>query len=122
MTVIENETLVYFDCDDTLVMWSERFAFPGEGKIELEDPYDNSLVHLFPHERHIKLLKDYKARGYTVVVWSAAGYRWTNTIVKTLGLEEYVDYCQSKPIKFVDDLPAANILGERVYIPFMGKE
>lgn len=122
MKLIESEMIVYFDCDDSLCMWTDKHMFPGDGRIEFEDPYDSSLVHLVPHERHIKLLKDYKGRGYTVIIWSAAGYRWAQVVVKTLELEEYIDYCQSKPIKFVDDLQASEILGDRVYIPFMGKK
>lgn len=122
MKVIESEQIVYSDVDDTLVLWSDNFYLPGEGKIELVDPYDQSLIYLTPHIRHVKLLQDYNARGYTVIVWSAAGYRWAEVVVKALNLEPYVDYCQSKPLKFMDDLQAKDILGDRVYIPFMGKK
>lgn len=122
MKVIESEMIVYFDCDDSLVMWDDKFHMPDpSNRIELEDPYDQTVVYLIPHDRHVKLLKDYKSRGYTVIIWSAAGYRWAQVVAKALGLEEYIDYCQSKSIKFVDDLPASEILGDRVYIPFMGK-
>lgn len=122
MELIESEMIVYFDCDDSLCMWTDNIYLPGGDKIEFEDPYDSSLVYLIPHYRHIKLLKDYKERGYTVIIWSAAGYRWAQVVAKILELEEYIDYCQSKPIKFVDDLQASEILGDRVYIPFMGKK
>ncbi len=113
---------VFIDCDDTLVMWEENFYLPSPDKIEIVDPYDNTTVFLTPHIRHIKLLKDYRERGYEVNVWSAGGYKWAESVVRALQLEDYVHYCGSKPLKYVDDLSADKILGERVYIPFMGKK
>ena len=114
MQIIENEQLVYFDCDDTLVMWFTN-CDPSE-KIDINNPHYGYNMALKPHKRHIELLKDHKARKYTVIVWSAAGYQWAEAVVKALKLEEYVDFCQSKPLKFVDDLPAQEILGSRIYL------
>ncbi len=114
MKVIENEMLVYCDCDDTLVLWFTN-CDPNE-KVDIPCPYDGKLLSLKPHKRHIQLLKDYKARGATVIVWSAAGYKWAESVTKALGLEPYVDYCQTKPTKYVDDLQANEILGERVFL------
>lgn len=113
MLYLENEMIVYFDCDDTLVMHQIN-----NNKIEIKDPYSNTSCFLTPHKRHIKLLKDFKSRGYTVVVWSAAGAKWANEVVKSLDLKDSVDLVISKPLKFVDDLPASEVLGSRIYLPF----
>ena len=62
------------------------------------------------------MLKDRKARGATIHVWSANGYQWALAVVRALELEAYVDFVQSKPTMYVDDLQASEILGERLYL------
>lgn len=111
---IENEMIIYIDCDDTLVMHNVK----GE-KITFSDPYSLEKISLTPHKRHIKLLKDFKARGYSIVVWSAAGAIWAKEVVTKLELLDYVDLMISKPLKFIDDLPATEILGARIYIQYL---
>jgi predicted phosphatase len=112
--IIKNELIVYVDCDKTLVMWNKPKK--KDKVVAITDPYDGTQRHLVVHQGHVKVLKDRKARGSTICVWSAAGYRWAEKVVRALGLEAYVDYVQSKPIAFVDDLQAHEILGERIYL------
>lgn len=114
MQVIESEQIVYYDVDDTLVLWFSG-CDPSE-KIDIKNPYYGYNMSLKPHKRHIDLLKDHKARGSTIIVWSASGYQWAEAVVKALNLESYVDFVQSKPVKFVDDLSASEILGIRIYL------
>ena len=123
MNIVDNEVIVCFDCDDTLVMWDSNHNyqdFPGtpelQQKIPFINPYDNSIAYLKPHKRHIELLKQYKGRGFYVRVWSAGGVQWAKAVVETLGLEQYVDSVETKPAKYVDDLQAADVLGVRIYI------
>ncbi len=122
--LIGNDLVVVIDCDDTLVMWSETEErhLAGSGKVCLQDPYDQTTVYLLPHTQHINLIKKYKVQGYTVIVWSAAGALWAKEVVDQLKLHDYVDFIMSKPIKYVDDLKADEILGSRVYIPFKHKD
>lgn len=122
--LINNDQVVVVDVDDTLVMWNEDsdIYMPGEGKVELVDPYNNGMYFLLPHKEHIKLIQKYKSQGYTVIVWSAGGCLWANEVVSKLGIRNMVDFVMSKPIKYVDDLKAAEILGNRVYIPFKAKD
>lgn len=114
MKVIRNETVATFDIDDTLVLWN-HFDKENKGQ-HFIDPHDGTKHLLVPHWRHIKLLKDFKSRGYTVIVWSGGGYEWAETVVKTLGLEKYVDICMTKVSKFIDDLQAEEVLGSRIYL------
>ncbi len=113
MLVIDNENIVCFDCDDTLVMWGSE---DHNSKILIECPYSNSPEFLVPHNPHIDLLKKYKGRGMKIIVWTAAGYQWGEAVVKALGLEEYVDYVMTKPCKLVDDLTPNEIFPVRIYL------
>lgn len=114
MKVIDNEMVAAFDIDDTLLMWFHPDA-QTRGQ-HFKDPHDDTEHLLVPHEKHIKLLKDFKARGYTIIVWSGGGYAWAETVVKTLGLEDHVDIVMTKIMKYVDDLEAHEILGSRIYL------
>ena len=114
MTVIENEQLIYIDCDDTLVMWGSDNE--DHQYVNIVDPYDGKNVRLRAHVGHIKVLKDRKARGAYITVWSASGYKWAKAIVEALCLQDYVDVVSSKPFMYIDDLQANDILGERLYL------
>lgn len=116
MQVIENDNLVMFDVDDTLIKWSDLYGQPHGKAIPIVDPNDNSTNYLTPHLKHISLVRKYKGRGMFVVVWSAAGFKWAEAVVKALNLEDCVSLICSKPTKFVDDLPAQEILGTRVFL------
>lgn len=121
MKKIKNENIVAYDVDDTLVMWDHLFDRPhdnglGEQAQAFIDPYDNSTNYLFPHKKHIALLRKHKGRGCYVRVWSAAGVEWAEAVIKQLGLEEFVDSVETKPSKYVDDLPGNEILGTRIYL------
>lgn len=114
MQVYKKDQMVPFDCDDTLVMWNLE---DKSKNIPIECPYTKGVVyHLTPHEEHISLLKKYKARGFTVVVWSAGGVDWAENVVKALKLEEFVDAVFTKPCRYVDDLHCEKWMGCRVYI------
>lgn len=117
---IENDLIVVCDVDDTILMWNNvKWWEPDNDLLEITDPTDSSTVWLKPHKAHINLLKKYKAQGYTIIVWSAGGYRWARAAVNALGLDKIVDYRMSKPLKYIDDLKGPEgILGSRVYIPF----
>lgn len=125
MQVYDGEMVVTFDVDDTLVMWPENDRFrinqassaqPSEGSIEIPAGYGTGVFHLVPHTKHIELLKNMKARGHVVVVWSAAGVKHAESVVKTLKLEPYVDVVMTKPCKYVDDLKVESWFGPRIYL------
>lgn len=112
MKFFESEMNVFYDCDDTLVMWHDE---PCD--IIIKDPYEEGISHnLKKHKKHIKLLKTHKAQGYGVVVWSAGGAKWAQSVVDALELNDHVDIIMAKPVKFIDDLTANEIMGTRVYL------
>ena len=117
MQVVKTDNTVFFDVDDTLVMWDipedrehevivfESFSYP---------------TRLLPHLKHIELMKQFKARGHLVVVWSQGGYEWAEAVVNRLDIAKYVDIVMSKPKWIVDDLPAS-AWTSRSYLDLNGK-
>lgn len=92
--------IVYFDVDDTLVLWGEK---NNDITIKL-DTEDGFIEHLKIHKKHVKKLKELKKKGKTIVVWSQGGWDWASTVVKALKIEDYVDLVISKPNEVYDDL------------------
>jgi hypothetical protein len=114
MLVIPGENHAAFDCDDTLVMWFS--SCNPEEKVKIVCPYGGSETWLKPHKGHIELLKKFKVRGHTIIVWSSGGVLWAEAVVKALGLEAYVDTVMTKPSKLVDDLKVTEIFPVRIYL------
>lgn len=131
MIVLENENCVFFDCDDTLVLWGSQYVKEDDdGKlntVNIASPFYTPSMYattapiyeLVPHTKHIKHLKDSKLLNKnTIVVWSAGGWQWAKAVVKALGIEEYVDAVMEKPTSYVDDLHCKEFMGTRIYKEF----
>lgn len=117
MHIAQSENVITFDVDDTLIMWDENHTQPFEGAVKVECPWDNSVTYHRPHSRHIRFLKKQFEKGMTVVVWSAAGTKWAEAVVRALRIQDHVHFVMAKPIKWVDDLhQAADVLGVRIYL------
>lgn len=113
MIYLDKEHSVMFDVDNTIVMHGEH------EELVVNNPYQHGQeISLAVHEAHVNLLKDFKGRGYQVVVWSANGAAWAKQVIMALRLEEYVDVVMSKPQKYVDDLEAKDIMGIRIYMNY----
>lgn len=111
---------VFFDVDDTLVMWN----WPHEKRDEvivIKDELDISN-HVVPHQPHIKAVKAHAKAGDFVVVWSQGGAAWAQCVVDTLGLDKYVDLVIGKPLWYYDDYPAEKWMETALYRnPWTGK-
>jgi hypothetical protein len=104
MIVIKGNQFVYFDVDDSLVMWQ----WPNEGTndfITLRPWNDDEVKKLAINTEMVKQLIQHSIRNQTVVVWSAGGWKWAETVVKALGIEKYVTVVIEKPTWVFDDLP-----------------
>lgn len=110
------EINVATDIDETLIL--SRKPKKGDRLVKLIDPYDGKVRTFVVHRPHVKLIKDYHARGYQVTAWSANGEAWAYVVISALGLQDYVYETRSKFVKFVDDLQASEVLGSRVFIPY----
>lgn len=93
---------VFVDCDDTLIMWSSNpYYKPSEAR-ELQ--FMNYLVTVSPNDSNIAKVKEFYKKGYEIIIWSATGKEWAELVVKTLHLENHIDYCLAKPDFYIDDL------------------
>lgn len=112
----------YFDVDDTLVMWD----LPEDIKIN-----DDRLVtvicrghsnRVLPNPYNINLLKKMKKRGHAIIIWSAGGSDWAESVIKALDLEDLVDVVATKPTYYIDDIKdPAHILGKHGYFNINGE-
>jgi phosphoserine phosphatase len=128
MQTIQSQKIICFDVDDTLVLYSGNRSWGKNNKeaVKFRDPYISkeyfdSYLYLKPNIEVIELLKTYKAAKWTVIVWSAGGWQWAQEVTKTLGIEEYVDICMSKPERYVDDNPCTVWMGMYVEVTLGGK-
>lgn len=110
MVIRKSELPVVIDVDETLIKDPK-----SDNDLTLSFDYYGVFTTKVPIQRHIDLLKSYKARGYEVTVWSANGYQWAEEVVRVLRLETYVDHVATKPTKYVDDKDA-NTWMQKVFI------
>ncbi len=109
-TCLSPADAIYFDVDQTLVIWPRFFWEPGEGTIQI------STYHLKPHRAHIEALKAYADDGKTIIVWSHGGGAWAHQVVVALGLEGFVHSCLPKPTIYYDDLKCDEFMTIHRYI------
>lgn len=106
---------VYFDVDDTLIMWQEVPA-NTPGALHIKCPSKKRKAWLKPHKRHVAQIKAHKLRGHTVIVWSAGGDTWARLAVESLGLTDFVDLILEKPRWYYDDKAANEFMGKRSFL------
>lgn len=114
MTILKSEQLACFDCDDTLVM--HRTIKATDRVVAVTNPHSGEQYYLAVHQPHVRILKERKARGATILVWSQGGWAWAEAVVKALELQDYVDIVCSKPALYVDDKPASQWMEFHTYL------
>lgn len=114
---------VFFDVDDTLVMFCPPDEIVKELDLKANTFHCRGKVSKFYiNEHNIKLLKDLSVRGHAIVVWSTAGSDWCEAVVKNLELEEYVEVVMGKPAWYIDDKEdPRKWMGTHEYIDLYGK-
>lgn len=90
--VLESDKTLYVDVDDTLVIWDHMHATYA------------------PHKVHLAKIEEFLARGQAVVIWSAGGYAWAKRVTEELGLFGRVSAVLCKPVWWMDDLTADEVL------------
>jgi hypothetical protein len=114
--VLKHDNVAFFDVDDTLIIYNIPVERAHETMNICIPDRELFSVDCVPHWEHIERLKQHKAWGNGVVVWSRSGYEWAEAVVKAFKLEEYVDLICAKPMYYYDDKSCCKILGEHRYI------
>jgi len=113
MKTLDDKHTVYFDVDDTLILYDCIQDDTPESDIVTVDG-----TRFLKATNHIALVKEHKEfDDYVIVVWSQGGSRWAEKVVRALGLDSYVDLIVNKPYMFYDDLHPSYFMGKRVYEP-----
>lgn len=115
--ILASEHIVCTDIDNTILKWSKKHNIPGEGRIEILDPYSGETIYGRPHLVHIRLLKQYKARGYTIIAWTKSGVLWAEAVAKAFNIDDLIDLYMTKPDKVIDDKNTLeDIVGPVIYL------
>lgn len=118
MLVLPDKPTIYVDVDDTLVTFNPRYKSCAKIKVGPEGARMNAFVN----EHVVDKIREFRARGHNIVVWSAGGAAWAHTVVVALKLEDSVAVVMSKPAWFFDDQPSSNFMPEanRIHITHDG--
>lgn len=124
---LEGENTIFFDVDNTLIMWDPDPNDPRIVKLpslKTTTVYSESsgqyveiheTVNVVPHKHHLDMVKRHKQLGNTVIVWSKSGPQWAQNVVEFFGLTDYVDLVCGKPSCYYDDLKAEEFMVDRRY-------
>lgn len=107
MFVLNATKTIFCDVDNTL-LFSLR-EYPHEVTHEVVKINGRKF---WVHAPHIEMIKDFKARGHSIIVWSAGGAEWAEEAVHALQLDELVDAVLSKPDWYIDDKKASEFMDE----------
>ena len=80
----------FIDVDHTLLMWGGPVG-------DVPFPLVNGPL--------ITRIREMKAKGWRIAVWSYGGELHAKNAVKHCGLENIVDWCCGKPTLIIDDAP-----------------
>lgn len=112
-----NKPVLPVDVDETLLMHDVSRWGDNIDTITMQDPFDaKTTIHLAVNRPMIKILKDEKAKGTFIIVWSRQGEAWAWAAVVALKLEKYVDMVSRKPNTYLDDKPSNKWMTDRVYV------
>lgn len=116
MVIIKNENVEPFDVDGTLVLHQSADTIPLGEALQVYDAITKKFITVRINRPMVRLLRESKARGSYVIVWSKGGYRWATDVIKALDLVDFVDLVLTKPAAYYDDTEIQNWLPYRVYI------
>ena len=112
MRINSNPRIWEFDTDDTLICWNLSDFHPSKHRTLLGA---RGWVRLVPHEKNINLLVKLSKIGWYIRVQSGSGVEWAWSMLEQLGLEDYVDEVEAKPLGNTDDMGPGDGLAYKVF-------
>lgn len=103
-----DQTLILHDCDLVLAKNLECET------VTVKSPYTNEEQTYVVNEKHVELVKNYQARGFTVLLWSNNGESWARAVGLALNLQDCM--YMAKPIKMIDDQQPEDFLPKPIYL------
>lgn len=116
--VVENDHPWGCDIDDTLLLWDVPVGTENTNSVEFIEPNCGQSIHVVINDNNIRLLKEKKARGCYIVLWSQGGFKYCRAVRDALKLYDHVDLVMTKPVGLIDDLPPSAWLPNPVNIPY----
>lgn len=114
------DNAVYFDCDDTLIMWAYDQEHDSK-TVDIVDEYGISN-RVLPHLYHIEKVKKHFEADHKVYIWSQGGEDWALRVTAALGLQDHVTDVLCKPELYYDDVHSDMFLGKPQYLdPYTGE-
>lgn len=108
MFITPSGPTVYFDIDNTLVYSVTEFPWTAGPTVTIGDRI------WVVEQAHVDAIKDFSARGHTIILWSAGGSEWCRSVAEALEITEYVAACLSKPTWYFDDCPADRFMPSNI--------
>jgi hypothetical protein len=117
---VDTDRTLYVDVDETLVL--TKYPAELEEKTVMLEAFPGNKMRVLPHHIHAATIREFKARGHAVIVWSAGGAKWARAVVELMNLQDCVDVIIGKPDWIIDDKPCTIWMGERFFLdPVTGK-
>lgn len=110
------ESVVTFDVDETLILWSRS----GKTDVEFICPHYGNIEAGHKHKEHVQRVKDHYKLGHFVIIWSAGGGEYARRATEALGLLEHSHLQISKPMQYYDDIDAHSFMGRRTFLGQVG--
>lgn len=107
MVTFKERKTVFFDVDDTLLEWK---TCDKKDKKAVKVANNGHVFYKRAVLPNIEALKSHFLAGHLVVVWSAGGATWAETVIKALNLQKHVDVIINKPDFYYDDKDASHWL------------
>lgn len=121
--LLDNDVSFNIDVDKTLLFDPEiegitldALRLQGIPTVKIVNPYNGSEKTFVVHQEHLNLLKDHKARGFKVTIWSNNGAKYAYAVGEALGIQDYVEWASAKPTKCCDDLTPDQYMPRSIYI------
>lgn len=109
---VENEKLLYVDCDDSLIMWNIS-EYPNEKALWIECYSEPASVVV--NKKNINQVTKFYLLGYGIIVWSTTGAKWAKAVGNAVGIDKMVTAYLTKPRYHLDDKPCEEWMGPNVY-------